>query len=359
MLQPSLRAAASEADSRGVGYRSLAMPRGSLHFKPPAARRAAGRAGDDYGVSDAPDWRTVDWAAHLHTIEIGGAAINYVDIGEQGDAPPIVFVHGLGGQWQNWLENIPRFARQRRVVALDLPGFGRAPMPTETITIDFYGRVVEELCRRLDLAPAVLVGNSMGGYVSAEVAISFPETVERMLLLSAAGISQRNLVRAPILRVGRLLTLVTRSSTRQLRAYAARPALRHWMLNMVVRHPTRIRPDTAFEGLLKGTSKPGFYDALVTCLEYDFVDRLPEIGCPTLVVWGRQDAIIPVRDADTFVELVPGSRKLIVDDTGHVPMLERPVTFNDQLEEFLHYEVGEGELEGQADAKLRAGDRVA
>ena len=286
----------------------------------PARRRHAVRAGDDYGISDAPDWRDVDWAAHLHTMDIGGVPVNYADIGEQGDARPIVFVHGLGGQWQNWLENMPRFAQQRRVVALDLPGHGCTPMPSETITISYYGRVVEELCRRLDLAPAVLVGNSMGGYVSAEVAIEFPATVERMLLLSA---------------------------------------LRHWMLNMVVRHPTRLRPDIAFEGLLKGMNKPGFYDALVTCLDYDFVDRLPEIGCPTLVVWGRDDAIIPVKDADTFVELVPGSRKLIIEDTGHVPMVERPVTFNDHLEQFLHHAVQPDELETTRSEPAKAGDAVA
>lgn len=324
------------------------MARGSIHFQPPARRRAATRAGDDYGVSDTPDWRSIDWPSRLRTIDVGGTPVNYIDIGEQGDSRPIVFVHGLSGQWQNWLENVPRFAQQRRVVALDLPGFGLSPMPRETITIDLYGRVVEELCRRLDLAPAVLVGNSMGGYVAAEVAISAPEAVERLMLVSSAGISQREHPRDQILRVAKILMLATRSSARQRRAYAARPALRHWLLNMVVRHPARLQPDTAFEGLLKGANKPGFYDALVTCLDYDFLDRLPQIGCPTRVVWGSQDAIISVRDADTFVEAIPGSHKLVMEDTGHVPMIERPVTFNDQLEEFLGYEVAPGELEGEA-----------
>jgi len=326
---------------------------------PPARRRDAARAGDDYGISDSPDWRTVDWAEHLRTMEIGGTPVNYVDIGEQGDSRPIVFIHGLSGQWQNWLENIPRLAENRRVVAMDLPGFGLSPMPSETITIDYYGRVVAELCRRLDLAPAVLVGNSMGGYVAAEVAITAPEIVERLMLVSSAGISQREHPRDRVLRVAKILMLATRSSTRQRRGYAARPALRHWMLNMVVRHPTRLQPDTAFEGLLKGANKPGFYDALVTCLDYDFLDRLPEIGCPTRVVWGENDAIIPVRDADTFLELIHGSHKLVMENTGHVPMVERPVTFNDQLEEFLGLDVSEGELEAPRSQPAKAGDKVA
>jgi pimeloyl-ACP methyl ester carboxylesterase len=335
------------------------MKRPSNVPPPPTRRRDARDADDDYGVSDRPDWRATDWAAQLRTIDLLGTPVNYVDVGEPGDDRPIVFVHGLSGQWQNWLENIPRFAAQRRVVALDLPGFGRSPMPDEKITIDYYGRVVAELCDRLDLAPAVLVGNSMGGYVAAEATLDAPEAVERLMLVSAAGISQHEVPLDRALRVAKFLTLATRASTKQRRAYAARPALRHWMLSAIVRHPTRLRPDAAFEGLLKGANKPGFIDALAACIDYDFRERLPEIGCPTLVVWGRNDMIIPVRDADEFVELIAGSRKLVMEDTGHVPMIERPRAFNDELERFLGYEVEPGELEQPRSAAARAGDGVA
>jgi pimeloyl-ACP methyl ester carboxylesterase len=312
---------------------------------PPARRRDAVRTDDDYGVSDRPDWRDVEWAAQLETIDVGGVPVNYVDIGEQGDRRPLVFVHGLGGQWQNWLETIPRFAERRRVIALDLPGFGLTPMPSERITIDYYGRVVAEVCERLDIAPAVLVGNSMGGYVASEAAIDAPDAVERLMLVSPAGISQSELPLGTILRAAKVLGLATRASTAQHRRQMARPALRHWALSLIVRHPTRLRPDIAFEGLLKGAGKPGFLDALEACIDYDFRDRLPEIACPTLVVWGRDDAIIPVEDADTYVELIPGSRKLVFEDTGHVAMVERPIAFNDELERFLAYEVAPGELD--------------
>jgi pimeloyl-ACP methyl ester carboxylesterase len=101
-----------------------------------------------------------------------------------------------------------------------------------------------------------------------------------------------------------------------------------------------------FEGMMNGAAKPGFEPALRANLDYDFRDRLPEIGCPVLVVWGEKDMIIPVSDADTFVELIPGARKIVMENTGHVPMVERPPTFNDLLGDFLTYEVSEGELEG-------------
>ena len=162
----------------------------------PARPSQGRRAGDDYGVSDLPDWRGVDWIAHQHRTRAAGAQLNYVDIGS-GDKHPIVFIHGLGGQWQNWLENIPRFAQERRVIAVDLPGFGLSPMPSEQISIEFYGRVVADLCDQLGLGPCVLVGNSMGGYIASELAIKRPELVERLMLISAAGVSQMDMAKRP------------------------------------------------------------------------------------------------------------------------------------------------------------------
>ncbi len=314
---------------------------------PPARLKAARSAGDDYGVTDGPDWRGIDWGKHLHRIEVGGTEVNYVDIGEQGDHRPIVFVHGLAGQWQNWLENIPRFAESRRVIALDLPGFGLSEMPSERISIEGYGRVVAELGDRLDLNPAVLVGNSMGGFVSAEVAIRRPDSVERLLLLSSAGVSQMDAAKRPVLAAGKAAALLASSNAAQQQWIARRPTLRHAVLALVARHPSRIASDMAFEGLMKGSAKPGFETALHACLDYDFRDRLPQIGCPVLVVWGEKDAIIPVADSDRFVELIEGARKIVIEDTGHVPMLERPPTFNGILQEFLEHEVVEGELEGE------------
>ena len=202
----------------------------------PAPLKAAAEAGDDYGVTDGPDWRSIDWLAELQQIEVLGTPVNYVDLGEQGDHRPIVFVHGLSGQWQNWLENIPRFAESRRVVAIDLPGFGLSPMPDEEISIEYYGRVVAELCDRLGLSPAVLVGNSMGGYIAAEVAIERPDVVERLLLVSAAGISQTDLARSPVARRRQGLRAARRPRTsRSCASSPRRPRLRP--LDPVARRP--------------------------------------------------------------------------------------------------------------------------
>ena len=97
----------------------------------------------------------------------------------------------------------------------------------------------------------------------------------------------------------------------------------------MARHPSRLAPDLTFEAMIKGAGKPGFDDALRACLDFDFRERLPDIACPTLIVWGENDAILPVGDADEFERLIPDARKVVMRDTGHVPMLERPGTFND------------------------------
>jgi pimeloyl-ACP methyl ester carboxylesterase len=142
-------------------------------------------------------------------------------------------------------------------------------------------------------------------------------------------------IHAPILTAGRVATAVTTYGAAGRRTLAARPLARHMALALVARHPRLLRADLAYEGFYKGTGKPGFNDALRACLDYDFRDRLPDVGVPTLIVWGEKDAIIPVRDAGAFERLIADSRKVVMRDTGHVPMAERPVAFNRVLREFL------------------------
>ncbi len=311
-------------------------------------------ASDDYGVSASPDWRQTNWAEELKKVEIDGTPINYVDVGTPGLNEPVVLVHGLGGQWQNWLENIPRLAQERRVLALDLPGHGLTPEPADSkISISGYGRCVDAFCERLGLGKVAVVGNSMGGFISAEVAIQFPERVSRLVLVSAAGISSADALQAPVLTIGRLASAIATNSAARHRRLAARPVTRHASLALVARHPRLLKADLAYEGFFKGAGKPGFDDALRACLDYDFRDRLPDVKVPTLIVWGEKDSIIPVRDADEFERLIDDSRKVVMKDTGHIPMAERPEAFNDVLTDFLA-ESGSAEDKEPVDGESRA-----
>jgi pimeloyl-ACP methyl ester carboxylesterase len=318
----------------------------------PATPWQAARAGDDYGATATPDWREVNWQPHLHQVEIDGRSVNYVDYGGpgSGELEPVVFVHGLGGCWQNFLENIPRAAAEgRRAIALDLPGFGFSDMPGDEISISGYGRVVNSLCDELDLGEVVMVGNSMGGFISAETAIQFPARVARVVLVSAAGVTTSDLRARPIMAGARVVAAVaTRTATMSERVVRRRH-IRHLVYHSFIRHPTRIRNELLYEITL-GSGRPGFLDALQAIMGYDFRDRLPEIGCPTLIVWGTEDMLVPSSDADEFERLIPRSRKVIFRDTGHMAMLERPQTFNDCMMEFLAEEPSPAASEAEVEA---------
>jgi pimeloyl-ACP methyl ester carboxylesterase len=311
------------------------------------ARPGAWRSADeDYGRSAKPDWRSVDWAAHLHWEEIDGGRVNVLDVGE-GDRAPVVFVHGLSGCWQNFLENIPFVSQTRRVISLDLPGFGESPMPREQVTIPYFARVVNELLERLELERVSVVGNSMGGFIAAELTIQQPVRVERLALISAAGISSSNVRRLPALTAGRIGAAVMANQVVDNRRIAMRPRSRQLALALVARHPRLLAGDVAYEGLLRGANKPGFYAALRACIEYDYRERLPEIQAPTLIVWGENDSVLSVHDADEYERLIPNTKKLVMRDTGHVPQIERPTAFNSELLEFLDAKAG-AELDREA-----------
>jgi pimeloyl-ACP methyl ester carboxylesterase len=300
-----------------------------------SVRIPAGEAAAYGPVGRAP-WLDVDWREHQRWIEVDGAAVNTIELGA---GPPLVFVHGLSGSWPNWLEQLPVFAGERRVIALDLPGFGHSPMPRGEISMSGYARILDELMDRLGVDAAAFVGNSMGGFIAAELAISFPQRVERLVLVSAAGLSTYQERRAELAlpglrRAERVVAATAAWFATRSDAMMRRPRLREAALNLVVRHPTRLPAPVAAEQV-RGAGKPGFLPALAAVIGYDLRDRLPEVACPTLIVWGENDWLISAGDADVFAELIPDSRRVIFEDTGHMAMLERPAAFNALLRDFL------------------------
>jgi pimeloyl-ACP methyl ester carboxylesterase len=296
-----------------------------------------------YGPVGRSPWLDIDWRKHQRWVVVDGTPVNTIELsGEHASSePPLVFVHGLSGCWANWLEQLPVFAREHRVLTLDLPGFGASPMPPPGtgISISRYARLLDRLMDQLGIDAATVVGNSMGGFISAELAIAFPQRVERLVLVSAAGISTtanpQTLRAVPVIR--RLETVLTAGGAwvaSKSDTVARRPRLRDALLNVVAAHPSRL-PAALSAEQLRGSGKPGFVQALQAILDYDFRERLPEIACPTLIVWGESDRLVNVADADVFAELIPNSRKVIFKDTGHVSMLERPTAFNALLKEFV------------------------
>jgi pimeloyl-ACP methyl ester carboxylesterase len=289
--------------------------------------------GTDYGNPD-PEWLKIDWRRHLRQVDLPGAeAVNYVEIGE-GD--PILFVHGIAGCWRNWLENLPYFGRTHRAIALDLPGFGDSPMPSWEISMANYGRLVHDFCERLGLDQvAALVGNSMGGFIGTEAVIEEPERFDRLVLISAAGVSFAEWQGRPFEAGARIFKAAIPFMSGERRIYWTRPLGRKLAFGRLFRNPNKLRPELLAEQVRPGLQAPGFSDALTAIWGYDTRERLTEIEIPTMVVWGLSDQIVPVEGALGYHRLIPHSRLEIFERTGHLPMLERPLRFNPLLEEFI------------------------
>jgi pimeloyl-ACP methyl ester carboxylesterase len=248
-----------------------------------------------------------------------------------------VWIHGLSGSWQNWLENLPVFAREGwRCIAMDLPGFGASPMPRDRISMTGYAAIVDELLSVLGVSRAVVVGNSMGGFIGAEVAIRFGTWVDRLVLVSAAGLTiehQRSLFQLARA-TGRVTAMGAGWLASKSDTLTRRPRTRKALFSIVAAHADQL-PAPLVAEQLRGSGKPGFVDAIDALTSYPIRDRLPSISAPTLVVWGAKDPLIPARDAWEFGRLIPASRVVVYEDTGHVAMLERPAAFNALVSEFV------------------------
>jgi pimeloyl-ACP methyl ester carboxylesterase len=294
------------------------------------------RPGADASYADGDDsaWLGVDWPSLTRTVDLEAGPMQVVDTG--GDGPPLLLVHGLAGLWQNWLLNIPAFMGAHRVIAPDLPGFGRSPMPAgEEISVRGYAKMLDALCGALGVDCAVVVGNSMGGFVGAELALSFPTRVEKLVLVSAVGLSIEYIRREPLIALARAWTFAATRAGARSDAMIRRPRLRRAALQSVVRYPESLSYPLTWE-LVQGAGTPGFVPAMEALTDYSFRDKLARIEVPTLIVWGRNDMLVPVDDAAEFERLIgANARKEIFEETGHVPMLERPSRFNALLREFI------------------------
>jgi pimeloyl-ACP methyl ester carboxylesterase len=291
-----------------------------------------------YGPQGHSPWLDVDWRAHQRWVILDGQPVNVI---ERGAGPPLVFVHGLIERWTQWVEQLSVFASSHRVIALDLPGFGYSPMPAEGISISGYARTIEQLLDALEVSAAVFVGHSMGGFASAQLAINCPQLVDRLVLVSPAGLSTYNNDRnlrlvAQMRRFKRIVNAYHARVARHAELFARHPRLRllEPTTHIVARHSDRL-PAPFVEEFVRGLGAPGFIEGMEANFNYDYRDRLKEIACPTLIVWGERDRVVSAKDADIYERLIPNAHKVILRDTGHMAMIERPAAFNALLEEFL------------------------
>ncbi len=263
---------------------------------------------------------------------VDGSEVEYVDLGE---GPPMVFVHGLGACWQTWLENLPFFARDHRCVALDLPGFGASGPVGGDVSIERYARTVWALCEELGIEQAVVVGNSMGGFIALELALRFPDLVERLVLVSPAVLWQESRVARPLVALARA-THVPLSRALNDPELMRRPRLRMLALGLSGIHVPESLPEELQRELIRARKRTkGYLPALRALASYPLRDELREVGCPALIVWGDKDAQVSVRHAYELEREMAGAEVSIYEDVGHLVMLEAPERFNREVAGFI------------------------
>jgi pimeloyl-ACP methyl ester carboxylesterase len=286
----------------------------------------------DYGDPD-PEWLKIDWREHLHRVSLPGAEVNYAEIGK---GPAVLLVHGLGGCWRNWLENLPHLGRSHRAIAIDLPGFGHSPMPSWPIEMPSYSRLIHDFCEKLGIdRVAALVGHSMGGLVLTEAVLERPERFERLVLAAAAGLTFAHRQRARTHPALLAFEATVRPLARPFTTWLARPQGRQVAFGALARAPNRLRPELLWETIEPSLRAPGFAPAIRAIGRYDGRSRVSQVALPTLVAWGRNDQIVPVRDAYRYHREIPGSQLEIFERTGHMLQFERPARFNALLDGFL------------------------
>jgi pimeloyl-ACP methyl ester carboxylesterase len=271
------------------------------------------------------------------TVDLGGS-VHYVDFGGPDGAPTVVLVHGLGGSHLNWDLFAPLLRPSARVLAVDLPGFGRSEPGDRRTTVQDNVQVLDRFLREVAGTPVVLVGNSMGGMISILQAAASPETVNGLVLLDAAVPGPRRALDPlvavtfaayTIPRLGeRVLSMRRRRSTplRQVRD----------MLRLCGVDPDALPASTIDRSiaLLEQRQDVAGMDraflsaarSLVRLLAdpRSYRQAMASVTAPVLMVQGDQDRLVPVAAARDIAARMPGWRYLELPGVGHVPQLQVP-----------------------------------
>ncbi|WP_028921039.1 alpha/beta fold hydrolase [Pseudonocardia acaciae] len=262
-------------------------------------------------------------------VVIEGTVIEYDDTcTDVGAGDPLVLIHGHPFNRSMWRPQVEHFARAgRRVVTPDLRGYGRSAVVPAVTGLETFARDIAGLLDHLGLRRVMLGGLSMGGQVVLEFYRLFPDRVRALVLAdtsapaeSPSGRRERSEMAARLLREG-------------LRGYADEV-----LPKMVAPSTLRTRPEVADHVLdmMRGTSPLGAAAALRgRSARPSYVELLPHIRVPTLVVVGGEDEFTPISDAELIADRVPDATLEIVHGAGHLPNLERPAEFNAALEHFL------------------------
>ncbi|MFV0389539.1 MAG: alpha/beta fold hydrolase [Pyrinomonadaceae bacterium] len=256
-------------------------------------------------------------------VDVFGAKIRYMEAGNS-DAPNLILLHGLGASSESWLMNIAKLAENYHVIAPDMVGFGKSDKPFLKYRIGTFADFMDKFMSELKLEKASFVGNSLGGWVAAKIAVDYPERIEKLVLVDSAGLEPNKVDISKIYR----LNNSTRAEIREnMKLMFASPILQNNAALVDQFMTQRVKAGDGFtiesvtNSILRGE---------------DFLDEtVATVKVPTLIIWGKQDGILPFEDAARFNALIKGSELELFEGCGHVPQFECAPKFNVTLEKFL------------------------
>jgi len=275
----------------------------------------------------------------VQTGTVDERSIAFVD---RGSGPPLLFLHGLGSNLSLWRETLDAFDDSHRVLALDLPGFGLSDKDDVPGTMSFFADVVTGFLDERGIDAVTVVGVSMGGQVGLTLALEAPERVRRLALVSPAGVEPFTPEEAAALKDATTAEGIINTSDEQVQKntalnFADWSEEYAWLIEQ--RHALSERED--FEAYARANVR-----SVAGMLEGDVGGRLGEIDVPTLVLFGAGDKLIPnqalhedMTTADVAArarEKLPTARVELVDNAGHLLMIERPAHFREKLRPFLN-----------------------
>ncbi len=249
------------------------------------------------------------------------------------DGPAVVLIHGLGRDGaRDWGKLIPALAERYDVFALDLPGFGESDKGNHLYSPANYARVIEAVVAPRVTQPFVLIGHSMGGAVSLAYAVNYPHRVGRLVLVDMAGVLHRSVYARYLSRLAAQL------------AVGVYPHGAPWFDSFVRTILTRVESIPLSSELVLGV--PGMRQRMLrgdanaiaayALVEHDFSRALRDVRAPTLVIWGSEDRVAPLRTGQMAAALIPGARLAVIEGSDHTPMLNATARFNalvlDELE---------------------------
>ncbi|MEA2661909.1 MAG: hypothetical protein QOH08_1481 [Chloroflexota bacterium] len=279
------------------------------------------------------------------TIDVAGSRIRVIEAGA-GDRA-VLLVHGVGGWAENWTETIERVAASgRRAIAFDLPGFGESTAVRDAPYFDprgpFYPAVVDGVRRALGLERPHLVGHSLGGGITAVTAVCHPRAFRSMTLVAPGGFGPDI---ALFLRIFSLPFLAW--TTWLPRPKAASRAVLESCFHDRSRIPAHLyaegeRFDRSYPETLRVMRAVATIRGVRPELRTAWLARAGEYTGPVLVVWGREDGVVPAAHLDALRRSYPDAETRVIERAGHLVMPEQPDAFAEAILPFLdRVELGE------------------